>query len=162
MKDLRALFKEQIQDLYSGEKQIIGALPRMIDRARDGELRSALEEHLEITEEQKDRLERLAKDQGFEPDNGTCRGMEGILEEGDELVGEEAEDEDVRDAAIIAAAQRVEHYEIAAYGTARTYARMLGLEDVASTLQETLEEEANADERLTRIAESQVNRAALE
>lgn len=162
MKDLRGLFEEQIQDLYSGETQIIQTLPDMIDAAHDDDLRSALEEHLKETEEQKDRLERLANNEGFKPKGAKCKGMEGILEEGDELVSEEAEDDSVRDAAIIAAAQRVEHYEMAGYGTARTYARMLGLDDAATTLQKTLNEEQDADEKLTRIAESHVNTAARE
>lgn len=161
MKDLRALFEGQIQDLYSGETQIIETLPDMIDAAHDDDLRSALEDHLKETFEQKDRLERLSKDQGFKPGGHKCKGMEGILEEGDELVGEKAEDDDVRDAAIIAAVQKVEHYEMAGYGTARSYARVLGLDDVATTLQKTLDEEQDADERLTRIAESHVNRSAL-
>lgn len=162
MKDLRALFEEQIKDLYSSETQIIKTLPEMIDAAHDDDLRSALEDHLKETEEQKDRLEQLSKDQGFKPSGHKCKGMEGILEEGDELVGEAAEDDNVRDAAIIAAAQKVEHYEMAGYGTARAYARMLGLDDVATTLQRTLDEEQDADERLTRIAESHVNRSALD
>lgn len=161
MKDLRALFEGQIQDLYSGETQIIETLPDMIHAAHDDDLRSALEDHLKETEEQKDRLEQLSEDQGFKPDGHKCKGMQGILEEGDELVGEKADDDDVRDAAIIAAVQKVEHYEMAGYGTARSYARLLGLDDVATTLQKTLDEEQDADERLTRIAESHVNRSAL-
>jgi ferritin-like metal-binding protein YciE len=161
MQNLQHLFEEQIQDLYSGESQILEALPDMIDAAKDNDLRSALEEHLEVTKEQKRRLERIASELGFEPNGESCKGMEGILDEGEELVEREAEEEDTRDAAIVAAAQRVEHYEMAAYGTARTYARMLGHDKVARTLQETLDEEREADEKLSRIAESHVNRAAM-
>ena len=161
MEDLKELFEEQIQDLYSGETQIIEALPTMIEAARDDELRSALEEHLEQTREQKKRLEKIAKQLDFDADGENCKGMEGIIGEGEDLVEKEADEDDVRDAAIIAAAQRVEHYEMAGYGTARTYARMLGHEDVASTLQKTLDEEQDTDEKLTRIAEGHVNRAAM-
>ena len=161
MEDLRELLNEQIQDLYSGENQIIEALPTMIEAARDDELKSALKEHLEETKTQKKRLEKIAEELGTDPDGEKCKGMEGIIEEGEELVEKEAEEDDVRDAAIIAAAQRVEHYEMAGYGTARTYARMLGHTDIASMLQETLDEEQNADEKLTRIAEGHVNRSAM-
>jgi ferritin-like metal-binding protein YciE len=161
MENLQELFEEQIQDLYSGESQIIDALPDMIEAAKDRELRSALEQHLEETKEQKKRLEQIARDFDFEPDGQTCKGMEGILEEGEELVENEAEEDDTRDAAIVAAAQRVEHYEMAGYGTARTYARMLGHEEVAKVLQATLDEEHEANDKLTRIAESHVNRAAM-
>ena len=161
MDDLSALLEEQIQDLYSGENQIIEALPTMIEAARDDELKTALKEHLEETKTQKKRLEKIGEELGIDPDGEKCKGMEGIIEEGEELVEKEAEEDDVRDAAIIAAAQRVEHYEMAGYGTARTYARMLGHEDVASTLQQTLDEEGDADEKLTRIAEGHVNRSAM-
>lgn len=161
MDNLRELFQEQIQDLYSGENQIIDALPRMIEKARDAELRTALEDHLKETKTQKQRLEQIARAQDFDPDGDKCVGMEGIIKEGEKLVKKELDEDDVRDAGIIAAAQRVEHYEMAGYGTARTYARMLGLTDAANTLQQTLDEEGNADEKLTRIAEGHVNRAAM-
>ena len=161
MENLQDLFEDQIQDLYSGESQIIEALPDMIEAAKDRELRSALEQHLAETKEQKKRLEKIARDLEFDPDGHTCKGMEGILEEGEELVENEAKEDDTRDAAIVAAAQRVEHYEMAGYGTARTYARMLGHEDAAQTLQKTLDEEHEANDKLTRIAESHVNRAAM-
>lgn len=161
IENLRDLFEEQIQDLYSGENQIIDALPTMIDAASDAELKQALKSHLEETRQQKKRLESIAESLGFDPDGDTCKGMEGILEEGEDLVEDETEDDDVRDAAIIAAAQRVEHYEISGYGTARTFARILGEDDAASTLQTSLKEESSADEKLTRIAEGHVNRAAM-
>ena len=162
MDDLRELLEEQIQDLYSGESQIIDALPTMIEAARDDELKTALKEHLEETKTQKKRLEKIADELDMDADGETCEGMKGIIKEGEELVEKEAEEDDVRDAAIVAAAQRVEHYEMAGYGTARTYARMLGHDEVASTLQQTLDEEQAADKKLTRIAEGHVNRAAID
>lgn len=158
---LQGLFEEQIRDLHSGESQIIEALPHMIEVAGDDRLRSALEEHLEEAREQKRRLEEIAEKHGFEVTGHFCHGIEGILKEATELVDDEAEHPIVRDAAIIAAVQRVEHYEMAGYGTARTLAQNLGEEDTARRLQETLEEERNADETLTAIATSGVNEEAL-
>lgn len=162
MKNLTGLLEHQIKDLYSGESQIIGALPDMIEAASDGELRQALEDHLEETRSQRDRLESIAKELGIDPGGETCKGMAGIIEEGQGLVEDEAEEDDVRDAAIITSAQRVEHYEMAGYGSARTYARRLGKEDIADRLQEILDEEQKADERLARIAEGGVNRKAAD
>lgn len=153
---MKDLFQHGIKDLYSAEEQIIKALPKMIEAASHEELRSALEEHLEVTKNQKKRLEEIGRDADFKLSGHKCKGMEGLIEEGEEILEEEADD-DVRDAAIIAAAQRVEHYEIAGYGSTRNHARRLGMEDVARKLQETLDEEAEADEELTRIAESRVN-----
>lgn len=161
MKTLRDLLEHQIQDLYSGETQIIEALPTMIEAARDDELTQALKDHLEQTRKHKSRLEALADDLGCSAKGDTCKGMKGILKEGDEVVGEEAEEDDVQDAAIITACQRVEHYEMAGYGSARTYARMLDERDVANALQEILDQEQDADEKLTRIAEGHVNRRAM-
>ena len=161
VQNLRDLFEEQIKDLYSGETQILDALPDMIDAASDSDLRSALEEHLEETRKQKERLEQIAKDLDFKPTGHTCKGMKGIIAEGTELVEDDAKDDDVRDAAIIAAAQRVEHYEMAGYGTARTLARMLGEDGAAGILEKTLKEEKNADATLTKVAEGHVNRQAM-
>jgi len=161
IEQLRELFQEQMMDLYSGEEQIIEAMPDMIEAASDDRLRSALEEHLEETRNQKRRLDEIANELGFELEGHACKGMEGILEEGSELVEDETQSGPVRDAAIIASAQRVEHYEIAAYGTARTLARTLGEDKVAKRLQESLDEEKQADNKLTDIAESTVNRAAV-
>src|SRR5688572_25252673 len=145
---LRDLFQEHIQDMYSGEEQILDALPEMIDSASDPDLRAGLQNHLEETRRQYTRLEEISRIMGFDPAGTKCEGMKGILKEGDKLVSKEVEEDDVLDAAIIAACQRVEHYEIAVYGTARTYARMLGETEVVSLLEESLNEEKNADRTL--------------
>lgn len=158
------LYVHQLKDLYSGEKQIINALPKMIKKAANEELRQALEEHLEETKRQKERLESLFENLDFAPDGEKCEGMEGILEENEEVLeGDEIEDEEIRDAAIIAGAQRVEHYEIAGYGTARQYAERLGRDEDVRVLQEILDEESHADDLLSKIAIDVVNpRAAAE
>jgi len=154
------LYVEQLQDLYSAEDQIIKALPKMIDAAQSEDLRDALTEHLEITRKQAERLEKICKELGEDPKSEKCKGMEGVLKEGSDLVNKVGQRE-VRDAAIIAAAQRVEHYEMAGYGTARTYATLLGYDEAASALEQTLEEEKQADETLSGLAE-QLNVAALQ
>jgi ferritin-like metal-binding protein YciE len=159
--NLEELFQEQIQDLYSGEAQILDALPDLIEAAHDTPLRRALQAHLEETRLQKTRLENIAREMAFDADGATCKGMKGILSEGEHLVKKDTEENGVRDAAIIAAAQRVEHYEMAGYGTARTLARMLGQDGVARTLEQTLGEEKAADLTLTEIAEDHVNQRAL-
>jgi ferritin-like metal-binding protein YciE len=158
---LRDLFQEHIQDMYSGEEQILDALPEMIDAATDPDLRAGLQNHLEETRRQYTRLEEIGRIMSFDPAGTKCEGMKGILKEGDKLIAKEVEEDDVLDAAIIAACQRVEHYEIAVYGTARTYARMLGETEVVSLLEESLNEEKNADRTLTQVAESHVNRRAM-
>jgi ferritin-like metal-binding protein YciE len=158
---LRDLFQEHIQDLYSAEEQILDALPTMIEAATDPELRSGLQNHLDETRRQFQRLEEVSRMMGFDPTGHKCDGMKGILKEGNKLVAKEVDEDDVRDAAIISACQRVEHYEIAVYGTARTYARMLGESEALSLLEETLQEEKNADQTLTEVAESHVNRRAM-
>lgn len=160
MKNLEELLHHQIKDLYSGENQILDALTRMIDSAEDSELKEALKSHRQETVEQCGKLEEIAAKLGIDPSGEHCKGMAGILAEGDSLVGEEAEEADVRDAAIITACQRVEHYEMAGYGSARTYARRLGKDDIANVLQEILDQEQDADEKLTRIAEGHVNKEA--
>lgn len=161
MKTLRDLLVHQIQDLHSGETQIIEALPRMVEAARDEELIEALKDHLQETKEQRSRLKELADSLGCEAEGEKCQGIEGIIAEGRSVVLEESEEDDVQDAAIITACQRIEHYEMAGYGSARTYARMLDETEVANALQEILDQEQNADERLTRIAEGHVNRRAV-
>lgn len=153
---LQTLYEHELKDLYSAEKQILQALPKMIKAASHPDLKAALSEHQKITEKQVDRLDQIYKELGKKPENEKCKGMEGLLEEGDKQL-EERKDSDVLDAAIIGAAQRVEHYEIAGYGTARTYAQRLGHGNAADLLQRTLDEEGTTDERLTRIAESMVN-----
>jgi ferritin-like metal-binding protein YciE len=153
------LYVEQLQDLYSAEQQIIKALPKMIEAAQSEELRDALTEHLEVTRTQAGRIETICQELGEDPGNEKCKGMEGVLKEGSDLV-KEVPDE-VRDAAIIAAAQRVEHYEMAGYGTARTYAQLLGFDEAANVLEQTLDEEKEADQTLSGLAE-ELNVEALE
>jgi ferritin-like metal-binding protein YciE len=159
METLQDLYLHELKDIYSAEKQILQALPKMAENANHAELRQAFEEHQRVTEEQVKRLDTIFDDLGQKPGGEKCVGMEGLIKEGKEIL-EEKGDPDVRDAALIAAAQRVEHYEIAAYGTARTYARQLGFDNHAELLDRTLKEESNTDERLTRLAESRVNRDA--
>jgi ferritin-like metal-binding protein YciE len=150
---LQELFVDELKDLYSAENQIIKALPKMIKNATSDELRSAFEEHLEQTKVHVERLEQIFEELGETPRGKKCKGMEGLIEEGKEMMEEDIED-DVLDAALISAAQRVEHYEIAGYGTVRTYAELLGLDDAVKLLEETLEEEKETDKRLSGIAES--------
>jgi ferritin-like metal-binding protein YciE len=160
IESLRELFIDELKDLYSAENQIIKALPKMIKNATSDELRSAFEEHLEQTKGQVERLDRIFDDLDESPRGKKCTGMEGLLAEGKEIMEEDMEDE-VLDAALISAAQRVEHYEIAGYGTVRTYAELLGLDDAVKLLAETLQEEKETDQKLTSIAES-VNVEAAE
>lgn len=156
---LKDLYIEQIKDLYSAEEQLIKALPMMIEEACSVELRQALTDHLEETRMQASRLEQIAKGLGEKPSGATCQAMKGLIKEANEILKNKSRktDEDVRDAAMIAAAQRVEHYEISGYGTARTYAARLGRDQDVKLLEMTLNEEKNADALLNRIAESVVN-----
>jgi ferritin-like metal-binding protein YciE len=156
---LRELYVEQLKDLYDAEHQIIKALPKMIDAAQTAELKDALNEHLDVTKEQANRLEQIFKTLGEKPKTEKCKGMQGILAEGNDLVSE-IKDDDVRDAAIIASAQRVEHYEMAGYGTARTYAELLDQPAAEELLRQTLNEEEEADQVLTNLAED-INREAM-
>jgi ferritin-like metal-binding protein YciE len=148
---LRELYAEQLKDLYDAEHQIIKALPKMIESAQAEELKDALNEHLDVTKEQARRLEQIFKNLGEKTKAEKCKGMQGIIQEGNELIGQ-IEDEDVRDAAIIASAQRVEHYEMAGYGTARTYAELLDEQEARDLLQQTLNEEEEADQVLSNLA----------
>ena len=152
---LKELYVDELRDLYDAEQQITKALPKMIDAASSDELQSALNEHLEVTKQQAQRLEKIFENLGEKVKGKKCKGMEGLIKEGSEVI-EENEDEQVRDAAIISAAQRVEHYEMAGYGTVRTYASPLGEDNAADLLQQTLDEEKEADEKLTQLAE-QIN-----
>jgi ferritin-like metal-binding protein YciE len=169
MNDLNDLLKHEIMDLYSVEEQIISAMPSMIEKARDPELKKALREHLKITEKQRSRLDQVQKLLGQEEeskDSGlfsrlfkskqTCKGMEGIISEGNKIMKEDM-DPEVMDAAILASSQKIEHYEICGYGTARSYAIQLGHNDVATLLSETLDEEYEADRLLTKMAENRIN-----
>ena len=158
---LHDLYVEELRDLYNAENQLLKALPRMAKAASDETLRAAFVEHLEVTRGQVARLDRIFKKLGARPTGKKCVAMEGLIEEGKELMAEDAEPA-VLDAALIAAAQKVEHYEIAGYGTVRTYARMLGYEEAADLLQETLDEEGETDQRLTDLAESVINVEAEE
>jgi ferritin-like metal-binding protein YciE len=153
---LQDLYVHELKDIYNAEKQILQALPRMAKGASHDELRQAFEEHQRVTEEQVRRLDTIFEDLGEKPEGQKCKGMEGLIEEGKDMLEEKA-DPDVRDAGLIAAAQRVEHYEIAAYGTARTYARQLGLDKHVELLQRTLDEEGETDKKLTKLAENRVN-----
>jgi len=159
MHTLEDLFVHELKDLYSAEKQILRALPKMAKAASSEKLREGFEEHRRQTEGHVERLEQILEELGKPTRGPKCAGMEGILEEGKELM-EEDMDESVCDAALIAAAQRVEHYEIAGYGTVRTLAKMLGHSDAEKLLQQTLDEEKETDEKLTELAESEVNVAA--
>ena len=155
---LQELLVDELKDLYSAEKQIVRALPKLAKAASTTELHDALMSHLEETKGQVDRLEKIAELVGKKLAGKTCVGMKGVLEEGSEVL-EETEEGTVRDAALIAASQRVEHYEMAGYGSARDFANTLGLSEVAALLEETLEEEKEADKKLTSIAK-QVNSTA--
>jgi ferritin-like metal-binding protein YciE len=155
---LEELFIDELKDLYSAEKQIVRALPKLAKAASTPELQEALQSHLEETRGQVERLEQIAEIVGKKLTGKTCAGMKGVLEEGSEVL-EEVEKGNVRDAALIGASQRVEHYEMAGYGTARDFAKLLGLGDVVELLEQTLEEEKAADQKLTTISKS-VNRQA--
>lgn len=160
LESLQEIFVEELRDLYSAENQIIKALPKMIKASTSKELRAAFENHLLQTKEHVKRLEQIFEDLEEKPKGKICKGMEGLLKEGAELLEEDAEPE-VLDVGLIAAAQRVEHYEIAGYGCVRTYAELLGNREAVNLLQETLNEEKAADEKLSSIAE-EVNVEAAE
>ena len=158
---LDVLLEEELKDIYSAEKQLLKALPKMAKKASSDELRAALEEHLTVTEGQVTRLEEVFEALGKTAKAKTCKAMQGLIEEATELMEEDAGDA-VLNAGLIAAAQKVEHYEIASYGTVRTWANLCGQEDVAELLQETLDEETEADQKLTELAENFINPAAEE
>lgn len=156
VQSLEDMFLEELKDVYNAENQILKALPRMARKASSPELRRAFEQHLKQTEGQVQRLERVFSSLGAKPRGKTCKGMQGLIEEGKEIMSEDIED-DVLDAALIAAAQKVEHYEMATYGTLRTWAETLGNQQAAKLLQQTLDEEEATDKRLTQLAEQLVN-----
>ena len=160
LESLQELYVEQLKDLHSAEEQIIEALPKMIEKASHAELRQAFEAHLRQTREQLRRLDQIGQRAGQKLTGHKCKGMAGLLEEGEETLKERA-DSDVLDAALIAAAQRVEHYEMAGYGCARTYAHLLGLDDDLRLLQQTLDDEGDTDHLLTDLAERVINIDAL-
>jgi ferritin-like metal-binding protein YciE len=153
------LLVEQLRDLYDAESRLISALPKMAEAAHDPSLKQAFRSHLRETEGHKRRLEEAFRELGQEARAETCEAMQGLIAEGQEMIDLEG-DSTVKDAGLIAAAQRVEHYEIAGYGCARTFARRLGRDDIARLLKETLDEESAADHKLTQIAESTINAVA--
>jgi ferritin-like metal-binding protein YciE len=157
---LRKLYIEELRDLYSAENQLLKALPKMAKAASAPKLQDAFQVHLKETSNQVKRLETIFETLGTRPQGKTCKAMEGLIEEGEELIKEDAEPA-IRDAGLIAAAQRVEHYEMAGYGTVRTYARLLNETEAERLLQETLDEEGKTDKKLTQLAETLVNREAL-
>jgi ferritin-like metal-binding protein YciE len=156
LETLQDLYMDEIKDIYDAENQLVKALPKMAKAATNDELKAAFEQHLEQTQEHVSRLERIFEELGEKPKGKKCEAMKGLIEEGKQMMEEDA-DEDVMDAALIAAAQKVEHYEIATYGTLRTYAEMLGFDDQADLLQETLDEEKDTDENLTELAVGCIN-----
>jgi ferritin-like metal-binding protein YciE len=149
---LRDLYIDELKDLYSAETQMVKALPKMAKAASNDQLRQAFEEHLRQTSEHVSRLEQIFETLGEKPSGNKCLGMEGLVKEASETMKEDYSDE-IKDAAIIGAAQRVEHYEIAGYGTVRAFAELLGETEHVSLLKETLNEEKQADEKLTQLAE---------
>lgn len=160
LQNLRDLYVDVLKDLYNAENQIVKALPKMSRAANSPELKAAFEDHLHQTQKHVERLEQVFEKLGVAPKGKRCRGMEGVIEEGQELLEQDG-DLSVIDAGLIAAAQKVEHYEIASYGCARTYADMLGDTKAAQLLQQTLDEEGATDQKLTQLAERIVNPEAV-
>ena len=156
LESIDALLEHELQDLHSAEQQLVKALPKMVQTASSEELRQAFETHLEQTQEHLERLDKILGDLNMSAGRHKCKAMEGLIAEAQEVLQADGLDS-VRDAAMIGAAQRVEHYEIAGYGTARTYAEMLGHADAAQLLQQTLDEEKETDELLSGLALSSVN-----
>jgi ferritin-like metal-binding protein YciE len=157
--NLQDLFVQQLKDLYDAEQQLTAALPQMAQAAGSADLRDAFSMHYRQTEEHVRRLEQVFRGMNCEPEAESCPAMKGLIKEGKEMIAAKG-DPAVRDAGLIAAAQRVEHYEMAGYGTARTFARHLGRDDLAQILQQTLDEEGDADKKLTALAESGINQLA--
>lgn len=156
---LHDLYVDELKDLYSAESQILKALPKMVKTASAPDLKAAFEDHLEKTEVHVQRLEQIFQELNQSPKGKKCHGMEGLLAEGKEMIEEDAT-ADVKDAGLISAAQRVEHYEMAGYGSVRTYAQQLGYREAARLLQQTLDEEGDADHKLTQLAVTHINREA--
>ena len=152
---LRELYVDELKDLLSAENQLTKALPKMAKAATNAHLRKGFEEHLQQTEGHVQRLEQIGEKLGIKLTGLKCKAMEGLVAEGAEMINEDAEDA-IKDAGLIGAAQRVEHYEIAGYGTAKSLAQHLGHEDVAKILEQTLQEEKETDQKLTKLAESEI------
>lgn len=152
LNSLKDLYVEQLRDLYSAETQLVNALPKMAQAASSSDLKKAFQDHLDETRTQKQRLEQIFSEMGSSPHGETCEAMQGLIQEGEQVI-QSMGDPQVKDAALIAAAQRVEHYEIAGYGTVRTYADELGFDNAKSLLQKTLDEEGKTDKKLNSLAE---------
>jgi ferritin-like metal-binding protein YciE len=160
MKTLEDLFEHQLKDLYSAEDQLIKALPKMVENATDSTLKQAFSDHLEETKQHKRRLEEVCDELDLNPNGEKCKAMEGLIKEAESFLKEDLSDE-VKNAGLIAEAQRVEHYEIAGYGTVCTYAEELGHKEIADKLKKTLDEEYGADDKLKEIAKDRLNQKAL-
>jgi ferritin-like metal-binding protein YciE len=161
MKSLETLFVDSLKDLYDAEHQMIEALPKMAEAASSSDLKQSLNQHLQVTRRQAQRLEQVFSAVNEKPTRKKCVGMEGLIKEGEQHFKELKNDKEALDAELIASAQKVEHYEIAGYGTVKTYAQMLGRQEAANLLDQTLSEECATDERLTRLAESHINVEAM-
>jgi ferritin-like metal-binding protein YciE len=161
MESLEELLQQELKDMYDAEKQLTKALPKLAKKATTPDLQDAFEEHLRQTEQHMERLEQAFDQLGMPVKGKTCKGMKNLIAEGNDMIGD-ADDDATRDALMIAAAQKVEHYEIASYGTMRTWANVLGHREIASILEDTLKEEKETDRKLTGIAESFVNQRAAE
>ncbi|MDZ4830530.1 MAG: ferritin-like domain-containing protein [Phycisphaerae bacterium] len=159
--DLRTLLVHELKDIHSAETQLLHALPKMAKAAKHPELKQAFENHLNQTTEHLARIEKIFETLEYKPTGTTCAAMKGLVEEGRDMIAEDAPD-NVKDAGLIASAQRVEHYEMAAYGCARAFARELGLDSIVETLTLTFDEEVAADRMLTEIAETAINASAVD
>ncbi len=160
LKNLDDLFQHELKDLYSAEKQLLEALPKMAEKAQDPKLKEAFQSHLEETKVQKERLEKVCELLGISPGRMKCKAMEGLIEEGEDMIDENATPE-TKDAGLIASAQRIEHYEISGYGTAAHFAESLGHTEAFQLLSETLKEEQNADTKLNKLAKASINKKAM-
>lgn len=160
LESLHRVFVAQLKDMYSAENQLLKALPKMAEAATSSKLEEAFREHLKETQEHVHRLETIFSTLEFKPGGHRCKAMAGLIEEGEEVIQEDGSPE-ARDAALICAAQKVEHYELATYGSLRAYARVLGLDDAHKALTSTLEEERSADSTLTDLAENAINKLAM-
>ncbi len=159
MKSLKDLFEHQLKDLYSAESQLLNALPNVLEKVSDDQLKESISSHKTETQTHKERIKEICDELGVTASGEECKAMKGLIEETEHFLKEDAES-DVRDAGIIANCQRIEHYEISGYGTAVKYAKQLGHKDVAKKLQQTLDEEYKADEKLDQLAENRINQEA--
>ncbi|SIS42822.1 Ferritin-like metal-binding protein YciE [Zobellia uliginosa] len=160
MKTLNDLFEHKLKDLYSAEIQLLAALPDIVEHANDKRLKQAFENHLEETKEQKSRIETICRELNITPSGETCQAMKGLIKEAKQFIGQ-AENDELMDVGLIAEIQRVQHYEISGYGTVVRFAKELGYRQIAKTLQETLNEEYDADNVLEKLAETRLNKKAI-